>query len=126
MLVDVTQRLRALDHAAMEEEHAVADLLDLRELVRVEEHRRAARLLFGDQVAHEQHAVRIEAGRRLVEKEIRRLVDQRLAHADALEHAARVLREPLVRRARRVPRRSSIALQRASTSARGTSARRAM
>ena len=61
--------------------------------MRVEQHRRAAPLLLGDEIADQEHAVRVEPGGRLVEKEKIRLAHQRLAHADALQHAARVLAE---------------------------------
>ena len=79
---------RALAHepAAMDDQHAPADGLDLGQDVRREQHRLLAREP-ADQIAHLADLVRVEAGRRLVEDQERRVGDQRVRKADALSVA---------------------------------------
>ena len=83
---------RALVHGAtgLDEHEPVADLLELAEVVRRHEHRATAAGQRSDQPAHLVDALRVEAVRRLVEDQQRRVAEQRGGDAEALLHAERV------------------------------------
>ena len=82
---------RGADPPAVEDHHAVADVLDVGEKVRGEQDRLAALLEIDEQVLHLPRADRIEARGRLVEDEELRIVDERLRDAESPRHALGVL-----------------------------------
>src|SRR5439155_1048140 len=75
---------------AVDDRHAVADLLDLGEEVRVEEHGRPELAQPADDLAHVVAAHRIECARWLFEQHERGPPDERDAEAEALLHPLRV------------------------------------
>jgi hypothetical protein len=77
--------------------HPVADLLDLGEQVRRDEHRAAVGGELADEGAHLPGALRVEPVGRLVEDEQVAGPQQRGGKAEALLHAERVGAEPLAR-----------------------------
>ena len=84
------ERLGPGQPAPFDEHDAVADALDLGELVRVQDDRRAAGAGGQDLFADDRDAQGIGARRRLVEEEEVGLAERRLGDADALQHSARV------------------------------------
>ena len=86
---DILDASLRLDAAMLEEQRAVAQHLDAREVVR-DEHDRAARALeFLDELPELAACLRIEAGRRLVEKQQLRIADERAREREPLLLAAR-------------------------------------
>ena len=71
----------------LDDDHAVADLGQLGEDVRADEDRLALPASSLEQLAQLDAGARVEAGRRLVHDQHRRIVHQRPGHADALLHA---------------------------------------
>ena len=71
------------DAAAVDDEHAVTRHLDLGQNVRGNDHRHATAQA-GDEVAHDQNLMRIEADRRLVHDDHGRLGEDGFGDADAL------------------------------------------
>jgi hypothetical protein len=94
----VVERALGQQPPAVQDRHAVADLLDLRQQVGAEQHGRPTRLLFEDQRGDLGRADRVDAGRRLVEDQYRGFGHQRLREPDALEHALRISADPAIRR----------------------------
>ncbi len=82
----------ALDHRAplVDDDGPVADLLDLVQQVRGEQHGRAGRAELADELAHVLHALRVEAARGLVEDDHLGPAEQRVGDAETLLHAVRV------------------------------------
>ena len=84
------------DPSAVDDRRRVARLLDLVEQVRGEEHRPALADQRADHLAELEDAGRVEAVRRLVEDQQLRVGEQAARDAEALAHALRVGRHPLV------------------------------
>ena len=123
-LQDLVDRALLDEPARVEHADARAHLRDHAEVVADEEHRGLQlRLQAGDEVEHLRLDRRVEAGRRLVEDQQRRVLGERHRDHDALLHAARELvRVAVHHRARvgdlherRAPRAPARAPLRAST-----------
>ncbi len=84
---DIVERPRGDHPAAVEDDHAVADPLDLGQQVRVEDHRGAAIARRADDGADVRSPDRIERRGRLIEQDQLRLAEQRDAQPEALLHA---------------------------------------
>ena len=77
------------DLAVVDDGHARAQLLELGEDVAADDDGLAHRPQFAEQLTQLDPCARVEAGRRLVEQEHLRIVDQRVRQAEALLHPAR-------------------------------------
>ena len=83
--------------AAMQDRHALADALNVAEDMGGEQHGHAALLGHSpDELQEIVASQRVEPGRRLVEQQHLRIVDQRLGKPDLLAHAGGELTEPLI------------------------------
>ena len=79
----ILRRVHGYDLAAVDDDDSMTGLLDLRQNVGREHHRVLAGQIF-DQLANFMDLLRIEADRRLVENQHRRIIQQRLRYTDAL------------------------------------------
>src|SRR6266536_2410290 len=79
--------------AAFDEYDPIAHLLDFRELVRVQDDRRAARLGFENPLADERDPARVGAGGGFVQEEKLGVTEERLGEPDPLEHPSRIAPE---------------------------------
>ena len=86
-LEQVLDRAHGLDAAVVKDRDAVADVFHVREQVRRKEDGLAAAGEGDDEVLDLAAAQRVEAGRRLVEDDEVRIVDQRLREADPPGHS---------------------------------------
>ena len=77
----------------VDDHDVIADELDLREEMRVQQHRGAARTQLLEQAAHDAAPGRVERARRLVEQQQRRRPDERLRDPEPLLHALRHRRD---------------------------------
>src|SRR5919202_2583208 len=98
LAVGRAQALRRVDGAdapAADDGHALAELFDLREVVRGEQHRDGAGAAGerADDLSHAPGGERVERARRLVEQKHRRRVQERARHRHALLVAGRELAE---------------------------------
>src|SRR6266576_1649441 len=84
---ELVHRSRRDDAPMVDHRHAVADLLDLAQQVRVEEHRRAARRKAADDLPNIVPPDRVEGRCRLIQEDKLRLAKQRGTQAEALLHA---------------------------------------
>src|SRR5438477_2585572 len=84
------------DAALVDDRDAIADLFDLGQQMRVEEHRRATCLQRPDDLTHVVAADRVEGARRLVEEDERGVAEERDAEAEPLLHALRVAGDAVV------------------------------
>ena len=73
----------------VDDRDAGAQLLELGEDVAADDDRLAERAQLAEQLAQLDPGARVEAGRRLVEEQHLRVVDERVGEAQALLHAAR-------------------------------------
>src|SRR5262245_9181383 len=89
-LLQAGRRVQRNDLAQVDDAHAVAELVGLFHVVCRQQDRSPLLLDLGDQLAQVAGRLRVEADRRLVQQQHRRVGQQRLSDRDPLFHAGRV------------------------------------